>query len=216
VVRILIAEDDATSRMMLERMLRKWGHEVVVTTDGSEAWETFRTEQPDLAILDWMMPETDGIEVCRRIRELEGPRYVYVILLTAKGQAEDVVKGLESGADDYVKKPFDHAELRSRIKVGERVLQLERALASKVKSLEKALAEVKRLSGLIPICMHCKRIRDDKDFWHRVEDYVEEHSDATFSHGLCPECLEKYYPDQKGNRGLGANSAEHSEDPPAG
>ena len=196
-MKILIAEDDATFRMMLEGILRKWGHRVVVTMDGSQAWEAFKRERPDLAVLDWMMPDADGLEVCRRIRESEGLRYVYVILLTAKGQTEDVVKGLESGADDYVKKPFDHAELRSRIKVGERVLQLERALASKVKSLEKALAEVKQLSGLIPICMHCKRIRDDNDFWHRVEDYMTEHSDATFSHGLCPECLEEHYSDVK-------------------
>ncbi len=215
-MRILIAEDDATSRLMLERVLRKWGHEVVVTADGDEAWEAFRREQPDLAVLDWMMPEMDGIEVCRRIREFEGPRYVYVILLTVKGQAEDVVKGLESGADDYIKKPFDHAELRSRIKVGERVLQLERALASKVRSLERALAEVKQLSGLIPICMHCKRVRDDKDFWHHVESYIARRSEATFSHGLCPECLDKYYPDQKGNEDRGGDSAEHSEGPASG
>ena len=214
-MRILIAEDDATSRLILERMLRKWGHQVIVTTDGDEAWEAFRREQPDLAVPDWMMAGTDGIEVCRRIREFEGPRYVYVILLTAKGQAEDVVKGLESGADDYVKKPFDHAELRSRIKVGERVLQLERALASKVKSLEKALAEVKQLGGLIPICMHCKRIRDDKDFWHNVESYIAQRSEATFSHGLCPECLEKYYPNLKGNGDRGGDSAERSEGPAA-
>ena len=215
-MRILIAEDDATSRLMLERVLRNWGHEVVVTADGDEAWEAFRREQPDLAVLDWMMPEMDGIEVCRRIREYEGPRYVYVILLTVKGQAEDVVKGLESGADDYVKKPFDRAELRSRIKVGERVLQLERALASKVKSLEKALAEVKQLSGLLPICMHCKRVRDDKDFWHNVESYIAQRSEATFSHGLCPECLDKYYSDPEGKEDRGGDSAEHSEGPASG
>jgi len=211
-LRILIAEDDAISRVMLERMLSSWGHEVVVTSNGRDAWEAFQREQPDLAVLDWMMPEADGIEVCRRIRECDGQRYVYVILLTAKGQAEDVVKGLESGADDYVKKPFDHAELRSRINVGERVLQLEQALASKVKSLEKALAEVKQLSGLIPICMHCKRVRDDKDFWHNVESYIAQRSEATFTHGLCPECLEKHYSHLRTKGRRDGDNAEHSED----
>ena len=198
-MRILIAEDDATSRIVLERMLAKWGYDVVVTTDGNEAWEAFQKELPDIAILDRMMPGRDGVELCRRMRESEGSRYVYVILLTAKVQKEDIVEGLEAGADDYLAKPFDDAELRSRIRVGERVVELERALAAKVSSLENALAEVKQLSGLIPICMHCKNIRDDKDYWHSVEGYMAQHSDATFSHGLCPECLQKYYPDPSDN-----------------
>ena len=194
-MRILIAEDDATSRIVLQRVLAKWGYDVVVTTDGNEAWEAFQNARPDMAILDWMMPEMAGVDVCRRIRAHEGAGYVYVVLLTAKVQKQDIVEGLEAGADDYLAKPFDHAELRSRIRVGERVVELERALAAKVSILEKALADVKRLSGLIPICMHCKKIRDDKDYWHSVEGYIAEHSEATFSHGLCPECLEKYYPE---------------------
>ncbi|MBN1592003.1 MAG: response regulator [Candidatus Coatesbacteria bacterium] len=198
-MRILIAEDDVTSRIVLERTLAKWGHEVIVTTNGNNAWESIQRERLDFAILDWMMPGTDGVELCRRIRQMEsaGSGYIYVILLTAKSLREDIVNGLEAGADDYVKKPFDHAELRSRIKVGERVVELERALASKIASLEKALADVKQLSGLIPICMHCKRIRDDKDYWHSVESYITEHSEAMFSHGLCPECLDKYYPESE-------------------
>lgn len=194
-MRVLVAEDDVTSRTMLERLLSKWGHKVAATANGKEAWEEYQRELPDLAVLDWMMPEMDGLELCRRMRESEGAEYVYIILLTIRDQKEDVVRGLESGANDYITKPFNNAELRSRIRVGQLVVELERALAAKVTSLEKALAEVKQLSGLLPICMHCKKIKDNEDYWHNVEDYIAQHSDTEFSHGLCPDCLDKYYPE---------------------
>lgn len=197
-MKILVAEDDLTSRIMLKRLLLKWGYQVVAAADGKEAWSEYQWEPPDIVILDWMMPEMDGLEVCRRIRESENAEYVYVILLTSRDQKEDVVRGLEAGANDYITKPFDHAELRSRIRVGQLVVKLQRDLAAKVSSLEEALAQVRQLSGLLPICMHCKKIRDSKDYWHEVEVYIAQHSDTQFSHGLCPECLEKYYPEVKG------------------
>src|SRR5881628_4071029 len=118
-MKILIAEDDPVSRCFLEVTLVKWGYEVIATSDGNEAWEALQHEMPRLAILDWMMPGIDGVEVCRRLRAANPVLPLYVIVLTAKGESEDVVEGLESGADDYVTKPFDRAELRARIQVGE-------------------------------------------------------------------------------------------------
>jgi CheY-like chemotaxis protein len=187
--RILIAEDDVVSRTVLERTLRGWGHDVVVTRDGTQAWEALLADDaPSLAILDWMMPGLEGPEICRRLRALARPVPTYLILLTAKGQTDDVVAGLESGADDYVTKPFDRQELRSRLRVGERVLSLQNGLADRVRELEEALSQVKELKGLLPICSYCKAVRDDQNYWHRVETYIAAHSSARFSHGICPGC----------------------------
>jgi len=188
-VRILIAEDDAVSRRVLEATLAKWGYEVVVTTDGQQALEQLmHPDAPSLAVLDWMMPGLDGSEVCRQARQARGDRLLYLILLTAKGRKEDVVEGLTAGADDYVVKPFDRAELKARLNVGERILRLQAELATRVKELELALSKVKLLQGLLPICCYCKKIRDDQNYWRQVEAYVSSHSEAQFTHAICPEC----------------------------
>jgi sigma-B regulation protein RsbU (phosphoserine phosphatase) len=188
-LRVLIAEDDPVSRTVLDRTLRGWGHNVTVTRDGSEAWEALlREDAPNLAILDWMMPGIEGPEICRRVRALAKPVPPYLILLTAKGLTDDIVNGLDSGADDFVTKPFDRHELRSRLRVGERMLALQEGLADRVRELEVALSMVKELKGLLPICAYCKAVRDDRNYWHRVETYIAAHSAARFSHGICPTC----------------------------
>jgi len=193
-MKVLIAEDDQVSRRILESTLQRKGYEVVPTVNGAEAWEVLQSEHsPRLAILDWMMPEMDGPQVCRRVRAREAEGYVYVILLTARADKQDIVMGLEAGADDYLVKPFDSQELQSRVKVGERVLNLESALEGKVRELQDALKHVQQLQGLLPICMHCKNVRDDKDSWHRIEGYIEQHSQAMFTHSLCNDCMAKYY-----------------------
>ena len=177
-MRILIADDDRTSTLMLSATLAQWGYEVVVVHDGGEAWDRIvGDEPPQLAIVDWMMPVLDGIELCRRIRAATLRSPVYVILLTARSSRRDLVAGLEAGADDYLTKPFDPDELRARIHVGQRTLAL--------------IANIKRLTGLLPICSYCKRIRSDEDYWEQVESYISDHTDARFSHGICPPCLEK-------------------------
>src|SRR5579862_184655 len=164
--------------MMLGRTLEQWGFEVIEVHDGVAAWESISgATPPELAIVDWMMPELDGIELCRRIRATPLPAPVYVILLTARSSRQDLVAGLEAGADDYLTKPFDPDELRARIHVGQRTLGL--------------IAKIKRLTGLLPICSYCKRIRTDTDYWEQVESYITEHTDAVFSHGICPSCLAK-------------------------
>ena len=191
-MKTLIAEDDSVSRRLLQAALQKWGYDVTVTTHGREAWDALQQpDAPSLLILDWLMPEMDGVEICRRIRASDALKSSYVILLTSRGSKEDIVEGLEAGADDYVTKPFDHGELRARVQVGSRVIGLQHALAERVHQLEEAIASVKTLQGLLPICCYCKKIRDDGNYWHRVESYIAGHANVRFSHGICPDCNEK-------------------------
>ena len=178
-VRILIADDDRTSTMVLGRTLEQWGFDVIAAHDGVEAWERIAGDQPPaLAIVDWMMPGLDGIELCQRIRATPLRSPLYVILLTNRTSRQDVVAGLEAGADDYLTKPFDRDELRARIRVGQRTLGL--------------IANIKQLSGLLPICSYCKRVRSDTNYWEQVDRYIMEHTEARFSHGICPPCVVKY------------------------
>ena len=186
---VLIAEDEPVSRRLLEATLRRWGHEVVVTVDGDEAWAALqRPEAPSVAILDWVMPGVQGVEICRRLHAQGSPTPPYLILLTANTGQANVVEGLEAGADDFMEKPFEHEELRARLIVAMRVVDLRRKLAERVRELEMAITRVKQLHGLLPICSYCKKIRDDKNYWQRVEEYVSAHTDAQFSHGVCPQC----------------------------
>lgn len=190
-MRILIAEDDRMSCRLLERTLIGWGHEVVITHDGAQAWAALQEKDaPQFAILDWMMPGIDGVEVCRRVRQRQTAAPTYIILLTAKGRKADIVEGLLAGANDYVTKPFDRAELQARVQVGTTVVELQRKLAGRVSELEEALAHVKLLQGILPICSYCKHVRDDQNYWQSVECYISEHSEAKFSHSICPRCYE--------------------------
>lgn len=191
-MKVLIAEDEAVSRRLLEGALARWGYQVTVASDGEEAWKILQQpDSPMLIVLDWLMPGMDGVEVCRRLRQDMRLNSAYVLLLTSRTSKEDVVQGLEAGADDYVTKPFDSAELRARIQVGARLVSLQQALAERVRELESALIHVKQLHGLLPICCYCKKIRDDRNYWHQVESYVANHADVRFSHGICPECSDK-------------------------
>jgi len=190
-MRILIAEDDLVSRKMLDATLARWGYEVVITCDGEAAWQALQqADAPRIAILDWMMPGLDGVDVCRRVRARESGDPAYILLLTAKGNKADIVSGLEAGADDYIVKPFDREELRARLQAGIRIVTLQAALALRVRELEEAIGRVRTLQGLLPICSYCKRVRNDGDYWQQVESYVSDHSDARFSHGICPDCYE--------------------------
>jgi response regulator RpfG family c-di-GMP phosphodiesterase len=120
---------------------------------------------------------------------------MYIILLTSNASKQDMITGLESGADDYIVKPFDWDELKARLRIGNRIVSLQHALGARVTELQQALSRVRVLSGLLPICAYCKRIRDDKDYWTQIEHYLSVHSDARFSHGICPECLVKHADD---------------------
>jgi two-component system cell cycle response regulator len=128
-MKVMIVEDDPVSRRILENFLKEWGYEVLSTPDGVEAWEIMQqAEAPSLVISDWMMPAMEGPELCEKIRGMDRTDYTYFILLTAKGDKKDIIEGLESGADDFIVKPFNRQELRSRIKIGERIINLERRI----------------------------------------------------------------------------------------
>jgi CheY-like chemotaxis protein len=190
-MRILIAEDEPVSRRSLEAILSRWQHEVVVVADGAAAWQVLQQpDTPRLAILDWMMPELNGPEICRCVRNLPDAEMIYLILLTARAGKQDVITGLDSGANDFISKPFDHDELRARLNAGIRIVELQQSLAERVRELGEALSRVKQLHGLLPICCYCKMIRDDQNYWQQVESYIAGHSQAQFSHSVCPTCLE--------------------------
>jgi two-component system, cell cycle response regulator len=187
---ILIVEDEPISRRLLEFTLHRWGYEVTATADGNEAWEVLQNPAPpSLVISDWMMPGMDGLELCHHIRSGERPGYTYLIILTARGQKADVIKGLEAGADDYLVKPFDQEELRCRIKIGERIINLEhrilqlantdaltgilnrRAFMEKMEiEVERAIRENSPLSLIIADLDHFKQINDR--YGHQVGDQV--------------------------------------------
>jgi sigma-B regulation protein RsbU (phosphoserine phosphatase) len=189
-MRILVADDEAVTRKILTHWLERWNFEVLTAIDGESAWEVLSEGEPTIAILDWMMPKIAGPALCRRIREHASGR-VYVVLLTARGSRDDLIAGLDAGADDYIVKPFDPEELRARVNVGVRVLTLQQRLAQQVTELQDALSKVRQLSGMLPICSYCKRIRSDQDYWESIETYIGEHSNTQFSHGICPSCMER-------------------------
>lgn len=190
-MKILVAEDEAVSRLLLEKALSKWGFEVVLAKDGDQAWQILQAEDtPFIVILDWMMPGMDGLQVCREVRYLNRKPRQYIILLTAKVDHDDLIEGFAAGADEYVTKPFNEQELRARVQVGRRLIELQAALIQRVTDLEEALARVTHLEGLLPICAYCKKVRDDGNYWQKVEEYIEKRSSARFTHGICPDCYD--------------------------
>lgn len=191
-MRILIADDDRITRRLLKTLITSWGHEVVAVDNGDDAWrELCSSDSPRLAILDWMMPKRNGIQLCRDLRQLQEADRPHAILVTSKHDVRDRVTGLDAGADDYIVKPFNPEELRARVAVGVRMVELQRRLSAQLTELKDALNNVKRLEGLLPMCSYCKKIRDDQDYWQQLESYVADHSNAQFSHSICPGCYER-------------------------
>ena len=194
-MKILVAEDDAVTRRMLVVTLERLGWDVITAEDGNAAWRVFETlkgkDAPEIAVLDWMMPGIEGIEICRRLHTTPGFELVYIILVTSRGGKEDLSYGLAAGANDYIAKPFDPVELEARVRVGQRMVKLQRSLAARVTEVEAALAHVQRLQGLLPICSYCKKVRNEANYWEQVESYFTTHSDLDFTHSICPQCTEK-------------------------
>lgn len=175
-------------RRLARAALEAGGHQLTEVADGLAAWERLESaERPALAMVDWMMPGLTGPEVCRKVRARADASPPYLILVTGQGRPEDIVAGLEAGADDYITKPYNPAELRARVQVGVRILELRTALAERVIALEEALMQVEQLQGLLPMCAWCKKIRDEKNYWQQVEHYIAGHSKAQFTHSICPQ-----------------------------
>ena len=189
--RVLVTEDDEKARTALVFLLQRHGYEVSVAKDGQAAFEILMAPNPpQVALLDWEMPRLDGLHVCRAARTIPGNRYTYIIMLTARDQATDVLDAFAAGVDDFLSKPVDSSQLLARMRCGQRVLDLEERCSQRISDLEKALDEVRELKRLLPICMYCKKIRDDGDYWQEIESYIREHTGTDFSHGICPACME--------------------------
>ncbi len=190
-MRILLADDDRTQLAILQRTLQQWGYDVQTFSDGEQAWQFIdKGEAPALMILDWVMPGMDGLEICRRVRRRSIGRPCYIIMLTGRRDTDDVVQGLQAGADDYILKPFHTEEFRARVRNGERLISLQETLTARVDELEQALNRVTQLQKLIPICSYCRKIRTDENYWLELENYLARHSAVRFSHGICPSCFQ--------------------------
>ena len=177
-MKILIAEDDPVSVKILQFTLEQYGHEVVVATSGTEAWEKFDADPVRVIVSDWMMPGLDGLQLCQQIRERPQTDYTYFILLTAINTGRDNLRqAMDAGIDDFLTKPLDREAILMRLRVAERILEFT--------------TQIRVLKELIPICMYCKRVRDDSNYWDQVETYIHHHTGSNFSHGICPHCLDK-------------------------
>ena len=173
-LRVLIAEDDPSTRRILETILTQHGYDVVSTCDGLEAWQELQAEDsPRLVVLDLMMPNMDGLEVCRRIRQSHNLQSTYIIILTSQGRKESIIAGLNAGADDYITKPFDREELRARIAVGARIVELQRDLSHRVAELGRSNAELEQFAY---ICSHDLQepLRKIQAFGDRVKSSYSE------------------------------------------
>ncbi len=178
---VLIVEDNQRNIMVLGSILDSSGYDTAVALDGEEALRFVEKETPDLILLDIVMPGMDGYEVCRSLKKDSQTMDIPVIFLTAKREIDDLVKAFEVGGVDFITKPYNSTELLVRVKTH--------------MDLKKARDEIKKLKGIIPICCNCKKIRNDSGYWEQVETYIENHSNAEFTHGICPDCTEKLYGD---------------------
>lgn len=177
-MKILIAEDDLIAEKVLRLTLQHFGHEVVTARNGSDAWDMFDKDPVRVIVSDWMMPGLDGLEFCQRVRGREKTPYTYFILLTAAHTGgEDYTRAMEAGVDDFMTKPLDREIIRTRLHVAQRILRYA--------------TEIRLLQDIIPICAYCKKVRDDNDYWERVETYINERTGSKFSHGVCPDCFEE-------------------------
>jgi DNA-binding response OmpR family regulator len=198
--KVLITDDDPEILRLTATILARAGYEVLEASTGKECFEVAQTYHPDLVLLDVMLPDVSGIEVCKQIKSDLNLQDIFVILVSGvQISSEYQADGLDLGADGYIIKPISNKELVARVHSLVRIKQAEDALREKEKEqqkliseLQEALAEIKTLKGFIPICASCKKIRDDEGYWNQLEAYISKHTDAVLSHGMCPECAEKY------------------------
>lgn len=192
---VLIVDDVPNNIKVLGAILKELNCRLAAATDGLQAIEIIKDEKPDLVLLDIMMPKLDGYTVCEKVKKIPELVDIPILFLTAKTGSEDVLKGFDLGAADYITKPFKGRELLARVKM-QLDLKMSRDNEKRlIKELQEALEQVKNLSGMLPICANCKKIRDDKGYWEQVEVFISEHSEAKFTHGICPECEKELFPD---------------------
>lgn len=198
---VLVADDDAATRLALTSIVKRAGWEPIAVESGSQALDLLAAPgAPRVGLIDWNMPDLSGPEVCGQVRSQGSVRAPYLILLTVRNDTADVVAGLDAGADDYLVKPAHAAELRARLRVGFRTVELRDRLVERALELETALAEVRQLRSLLPTCSYCRRIRDERDNWQPLEQYIAHHTELKFSHGFCPQCYAQHVQPQLDRR----------------
>jgi sigma-B regulation protein RsbU (phosphoserine phosphatase) len=192
-LKILIAEDEFTTRMMVQVCLENWGYRVESVTNGEEAWAMLqKPDAPHIAILDWEMPELDGIEVCRRVKEMGMENPPYIILLTGRDSEKDIIRGFDAGAEDYMTKPFNDNELRARVRVAERLVRTQSSLSESVAELKDVLNQLEMLESAVEICGSCQKIYSTYDGqWHSFEDVVHNGADPRVIVNICSNCSAK-------------------------
>ncbi len=192
-VKILIAEDEFTTRMMVQVCLENWGYRVESVTNGEEALARLqRPDAPHIAILDWEMPLLDGVEVCRRVKEMEVENPPYIILLTGRDSKTDIVRGFDAGADDYMTKPFNDDELRARTRVAERLVRTQSSLSESVVELREALNQLEILESGVEICPSCRKILNRYDGqWQSLDELLENNDNPHFGINSCPHCTQR-------------------------
>lgn len=178
---ILAVDDGPRDLKLLASILERDGYALLLATEGAQALAIATTAQPELILLDVLMPGMNGMEVCRRLKADPATKSIPVIFLTGQSSSDEVLAGFEVGAVDYVTKPFQIPELLARVRVHV--------------ALRRAQHELRTLHGILPTCAHCRKIRDEQGTWHGMESYIAQHSEAEFSHGLCPECIPIFFPD---------------------
>ena len=211
-MKILAVDDDPVSLQLIKKILQKAGFiEIQTCPSGEKALELIKSRPPDVVLLDIQMPGMDGYEVCEKIRSDKATTYLPIVMVTGGPADADkaIQRSFEAGATDYTTKPIRSIEFVARIKSAltikqthdrmreevEKRRQLEKEREKVITELREALANVKTLGGMLPICASCKKIRDDKGYWSQVEAYIQDHSEAEFSHGICPECAKELYPE---------------------
>jgi DNA-binding response OmpR family regulator len=200
-VKLLVVEDDPLFMRVLHKRLATEGYQVLTAADGREGMKAIVASEPDLVISDWMMPEVDGLELCQSVKTGLRDAAPYFILLTAKGEINDRLLGLETGADDYLVKPCDQGELMARVRAGLRIVLLTQELRRTVSELRATNAElaaaragVPALGELVPICSYCRKVRTLAGEWEPIERHLGSHDRIDFTHGICPACRAAHDP----------------------
>lgn len=173
-MKCLLVEDDPVNMALLKGFLLRMGHEVSAVSSGHEAWVTYVAGRYPIVICDWSLPGMSGLEICQRVRARKSSEYTYFILITAVEGEDKLTEAMNSGVDDFLPKPIDLNTLSIRVRVAERIIAFQ--------------SQIGLLKGLLPICMYCKKIRGDKEYWETVETYFTAHTGADFTHSLCPDC----------------------------
>ncbi|MDM8542982.1 response regulator [Desulfococcaceae bacterium HSG9] len=198
---ILLVDDNVRNLQLLGSLLNE-SYKTAIALDGVDALSFVRKRRPDLILLDVMMPKMNGFQVCEILKAEKETKEIPIIFLTGKTDSESVVKGFEIGANDYIQKPFKQKELLARVKTHislQEAHDIQKRLISEkeklISELQEALKEIKTLRGFIPICSFCKKIRNDDQYWEEVDVYIHKHAEVSFSHGICPDCVVKHYPE---------------------